>query len=383
MTLRPIQRSVSIDAIERNFQECVRLAGPERYVIPAIKADAYGHGCLDVAQVLEPYRPFAFWTGHVLEALKLRRAGIHTPIILFGGYLPESIPELWDYDLIPTIYDDAGIASAARAVVGSPMPVYVKVDCGLGRLGVAIDNARAFLRAVAEIPTLRLAGVYTHLPFKDTAGRDWALSRSQSFVNLIDELKSDDIEPDVTQLWGSSGLLAGLPDSTRAVCIGHALYGLSPLTQEVVSQGTFEVAFRSIVGQLIQVAEHAPEPGGAAISEYRTTNSARTGVVAFGYGDGVRRPAPGETITALVNGRRVPVLGVSLEHMVLDLSCEVSASVGDRVVLLGTAGQERITLSDWAQWLGCSVPEVVIALGRGAKFFRDQSQVMADEMTSE
>jgi len=363
---RPLQKEINFDALERNYRECVRLAGPNRQVIPAIKANAYGHGFLDVAKALQPQKPIAFWTGHIPEALALRRAGIRTPIIMFGGYLPAAIPELWEHGLTPTIYDEDGLACAARSSVKRPMPVFIKVDCGLGRLGIGIERARTFVRAVAGIPTLRIAGIYTHLPFKNLAGKDWALARAQGFLRLIDDARADGIEPEVTQLWGSSGLLSGLPDSSNAVCVGHALYGLSPLADSVPSDGSFETAFSRVVGQLIHVAEHASEDSNTTVSEYRTTNASRTGVVAFGYGDGMRRPVSGETITVLVNGRRVPVIGISLEHIVLDLSEGAPARVGDEVVFLGRAERQTITLDDWAQWLGCSVLEVIVGLGNKA-----------------
>jgi alanine racemase len=126
--LRPSIISIDLDAIAQNYGEVVRRAGPDRRVIASIKANAYGHGVLEVARLLQRHNVFACWTGHVPEAIALRRAGITSRIIIFGGYLPSTIPILLKYDLIPTIYDDVGLDAAVCAADGAPVPVYVKVS---------------------------------------------------------------------------------------------------------------------------------------------------------------------------------------------------------------------------------------------------------------
>jgi alanine racemase len=361
--LRPAVMGIDLDAIEQNYLEAVRRAGPARRVIASIKANAYGHGVLEVARLLEHHEVFACWTGHVPEAIALRRAGITSRIIMFGGYLPQAIPTLRQYDLIPTVYDDAGLAAAAQAARAAPVPIYVKVDAGLGRLGVALSSARDFLRRVAATSALRLEGVYTHLSFKDRRGEAWALDCSARFQALLVALREDGIEPPVTQLWGSSGLLAGLPDMTNAVCLGHVLYGLSPVMPEVATSNGFRPACRSLICKLIQVAQHPPGDPMGFLGVYRSAHAMTTGVVALGLGEGMRRPAPGATPQALVRGQRVKLVGTSLEHSVIDLSGVAHAQVGDDVVFLGRQGNHEITLQDWAEWLGCSPLDVVMSFG--------------------
>lgn len=362
-TLRPAAMEIDLDAIAQNYREVVRRAGPSRRVIASIKANAYGHGVLEVARLLERLDVFAFWTGHVPEAIALRRAGITGRIIMFGGYLPDAIPALLRHDLIPTIYDEAGFAASVRAANDVPVPVYVKVDAGLGRLGVALASARDFIRRVAATSALRLEGVYTHLSFKDRDGETWALECSARFRALLAELRQDGIEPPVTQLWGSSGLLAGLADPTNAVCIGHVLYGLSPVAPDVATLDGFRPACRSLSCKLIQVAPHAPGDPMTFLGVYRSAHALTTGVVALGLGDGMRRPASGATPHVLVAGERVKLVGTSLEHSVIDLSDVPGAQVGDEMVFLGRQGNNEITLQDWAEWLGCSPLEAVMSFG--------------------
>lgn len=352
---------VDAAAIERNYAETRRRAGARR-VLASIKANAYGHGVLDVARLLEGLGVFGLWTGHVREALALRQAGITAKIVLFGGYLPDAIPDLAAHDLIPTVYDAAGVAAAARAAGRRPLAVYVKVDAGLGRLGVPLSKARTLIRSLRDVPGLRVEGVYTHLPFRDRDGQKWAEQAAAGFERLLGELRADGITPEVTQVWGSSGLLAGLADSTNAVCVGHLLYGLSPLATPLSRADGFHPACTGIKAALIHVGQSEPEEVSLAVSGgYGRGRNGRTGVVALGAGDGMRGGRGAAQPDVLVRGMRAPVIGVSLEHAVLDLSGCETAQIGDEVVVVGEAGGDRITPNDWAAWLGSTPLDILMA----------------------
>jgi alanine racemase len=321
----------------------------------SVKADAYGHGVVEVSRALVDAGCDSLWTGHLGDALALRRAGLDAEIALFGGYAPDQVAALIGVGLVPTVVDLAG-AAAAASVGGS---VYVKVDAGLGRLGVPVGAARDVIRAMAAMPGLTIAGVYTHLPFGDRAGCEWAVARAAVFTELLDGLGRDGVRPAVTQMWGSSGLLADLPDATNAVCVGHALYGISPFSDPTLTDAVLSPVLSEVGARLIHVAEHPVEPGAGG---YLARGASRVGVIPFGVTDGLRRPIPGREPHALVRGRRVRVLGVSLEHTVLDLAAVPDAAVGDRVVLVGGDGDERIGTAEWAAAFGCSELDAVVSL---------------------
>jgi alanine racemase len=364
---RPLWAEIDLEAIEWNYLEACRRAAP-RAVIAAVKGDAYGHGCVEVARVLERHGA-VLWTGNVPEALAIRAAGIASKIVLFGGPAIEAIPELLAARLTPSVFDLAGARIAAAAgTAAAPSPVYVKIDAGLGRLGIPIADAREAIGAMAGLPGLEIEGVYTHLPFADAAGRDWALEKSKGFAALIEALAGDGIRPPVTQLWGSSGLLAEMPDPCNTVCIGHALYGLTPLSPSLEVDDTFRPAIRSIKARLIHVAHHAAGQDLAIGGQYSVRNAAKTGVVPLGVSDGMRRLVPGTSPYALVRGRRAPIIGTSLEHTVIDLDAIDMPQVGEDVVLLGGADGERVTLGDWSTWLGCS--ELDVAMGFSGRIQR-------------
>jgi alanine racemase len=326
-----------------------------RRVVASVKADGYGHGVIGVSRALADAGCDSLWTGHIGDALAIRAAGIDAEVVLFGGYTPDQIPELVGAGLVPTVVDFAGAAAAAR----SGASVYVKVDAGLGRLGVPVRSARAVIGEMAAMAGITIAGIYTHLPFADQAGRDWAVGKGAVFTELLDGLARDGVRPAFTQMWGSSGLLADLPDATSAVCVGHALYGISPFTDLTLTDAVLPPVLTEIGSRLIHVADHPDDVGAGG---YLARGVTRVGVIPFGVTDGLRRVSSRCEPSVLVRGHRVPLLGTSLEHAVLDLAAVPDATVGDQVLLVGSHGGQRITLAEWAASVESSDVDAVLAL---------------------
>jgi alanine racemase len=361
---RPVWLEIELEAVERNIVEIKRRAGPDRHLIASVKGNAYGFGVVEISRAVLRRGAYALWTGNIDEALRLRSAGIDEKIIMFGGYLPEHIAELVVHDLIPTVYDERGLdaVSGAGAARGRPVGVFFKVDAGLGRLGVPVADALEFIAAASHRPHLVIEGVYTHLPFSSTAERDWALARYADFERLITGLRQVGITPPITQAWGSSGVLAGLPDCCNAVCVGHLLYGLNPLKPEVAGSDGLQPALKGLKASLIHVGQHVGGSDLAISGAYKIRNARSTGVIAFGIGDGMRRVLPGREMEALVRGKRVPVIGTSLEHTVLGLDAVDLPQVGEEAVLVGSQGNEEICLDDFAEAIGCSPLEAIMSI---------------------
>lgn len=350
---RPNWVGIDLGVLRSNFEALVRRSG-DRRVVASVKADGYGHGVVGVCAALVDAGCGSLWTGHIGDAFAIRAAGIDAEIVLFGGYTPDQIPALVGAGFVPTVVDLEGAAAAASAGA----TVYVKVDAGLGRLGVPVGVAGEVIREMAAMPGLTIGGIYTHLPFADQAGRRWAVSKGGVFSELLDGLARDGVRPAVTQMWGSSGVLAGLPDSTNTVCVGHALYGLSPFNDPTLTDLVVPPVLTEIGSRLIHVAEHPQEPD---MGGYLSPGVARVGVIPLGVTDGMRRVVSPGTQQALVRGQRVPILGNSLEHTVLDLTTVSDAAVGDIVRLVGRDGDQQITLTEWASSIGCSELDAVLA----------------------
>ncbi len=361
-----------LDRLLANLAAIRRRCAPGQACIAALKGNAYGHGAAPVARALDGEGLAAFMTGSFDEACRLRAEGLRTPVVMFAGALPEGMADLVGAGLVPTIVDRAGAEAAAQAAAGKPAPVYVKVDAGLGRLGVPLEEAEGFLAGLADMPGLEVQGLYTHLPFGDARGRDWARERFDAFDALLARLEARGLAPPVTQAGASASVAAGLPDRSNAVCVGHLLYGLSPFADASVADvSAFKPVLAEVGSRLVQVSDHPQGSDIAIAGSYGIRRGRRTGVAPVGAAQGLARPAPGSRPEALIRGRRAPILAVSLEHLTLDLSEVEDAAVGDAVLLLGGDGGAAIGLGELAAWSGRRELDTVLALsGRLAAHYR-------------
>ena len=363
-----------LDRLRANLAGIRRRIGPDRACIAALKGNAYGHGALPVARALDGEGLAAFMTGSFDEACRLRAERLRTPVVMFAGALPAGMGDLVGAGLVPTLVDRAGAEAAARAAPpGERVPVYVKVNAGLGRLGVPLDAAEGFLDELAAMQRLEVRGLYTHLPFGDARTRDWAEGRLAAFDALLARLAARGRTPPLTQARASACVAAGLSDRANAVCVGHLLYGLSPFVDDSIADlSAYRPVLAEIGSQLIQVSVH-PQGSDIAIGgSYGLRHGRRTGVAPIGVAQGLVRPVPGSRPQALVRGRRAPILAVSLEHLVLDLTDIGDAAVGDAVRLLGGDCDAAIGLDELAAWFGMTALDTAMALsGRLTAHYRD------------
>ncbi len=365
--LHPAWAEVDIGALAGNLAEIRRRVGPDVDVMASVKADAYGHGAVSVARALGGLGVTTLMTGCFEEAVAMRRAGIDARIVIFGSNLPVAATELARHDLIPTVYN-IETAQVLSATAPRPTPVFIKVDCGLGRLGIPLDEAADFVGRVSPLPNVIVEGVYTHVPFSDAEGRDWAAGRLAAFDNLVDRLADTGPAIAVTQARASAHVLAGLNDRCNAVCVGFALYGLSPVTRDVSDLAGFTPVLRAIRARLIHVGHHSAGADIAVGGQYGLKNAQVTGVIPLGMTDGMRGTAAGNVAMVLMRGRRVPVMGVSLEHTTLDLGGIDTPCIGEEVTVLGADGSDRITIDEMAAWLGRTNIEVVMTFSRRLPF---------------
>ena len=306
--VRPNVAEFDLAAIRHNMRALRAISGPDVKYIAALKANAYGHGAAAVARTLaDDGDTFALATGSFEDARAIRNAGVDLPIMMFGGALPEGFPLFLEHDLMPTVYDldGARAASDAAAAAGKAATVYIKVDAGLGRLGVPLPDALEYIRAVQRLPSLRVEGVYTHLSFYDEVEREWARGRMREFDRLLEGLEAAGIEIPVTQGLASSCMIAGLTSRGNAVCPGHLLYGVPSTTQSVADASAFRPMLRSIRSRIIHAGP--PKAGMRGLPERDTPS--RIGVIPLGLADGYRPAAAGRTPCALVDGARVPIRG--------------------------------------------------------------------------
>ena len=352
---RPSWMELDLAALLHNYETLRAQVGPGVKIIAALKADAYGHGAAAVAKALSRTDVHALATGSFADAMAIRAAGVSLPILMFGGALPEGMARLIEHGLMPTVYDIDG-AEAVSAAARAPTAVYVKVDAGLGRLGVPLPDAFDYVSRIRRLPNIVLEGVYTHLSYHDLAGKAWARERLAAFDALLDALAAAGIAVPVTQALASSGLLGGLASKANAVCPGHLLYGISSVAPDVAPLAPFRQVLAAVKSRLIHAG-----PLKSGMRDARLNAPRRVGVLPFGLADGYRPLLPGQPAAALIGGRRAPIRGVSLEHLTLDLSDHEEARVGDEAVLVGRQGGAEIALAEVAAWSGTRPHHVMMA----------------------
>ena len=352
---RPLWADVDLDAITHNLALVRERAGRPVRILAAIKANAYGHGVETVALHLQSASVDGLATANLDDALMARRAGVSIPILIYGSALPGGLELLLAHDLTPSIWTQDALDAVSRLAAerGRTIAVHVKVDAGFGRIGVRLDAAAAFARAVIAAPGVQLEGMYTHLPFDGAAGAAWSSRRLSEFTSLLRQVESQNgIVIEFTQAAASSILSEALPDSLTTIAPGHLLFGLSPLAGRSAEELGFRKALSALRTRLIHVGERrrGDDPAGAAICAVfrpRRILPAPPICTVNGY-----RAVAASGAFMLCQGRRCPVLGVSAEYTVIDLSAAPAAAVGDTVTIIGEDADDAITVESVAQQMG-------------------------------
>ena len=353
---------IDLGALASNVRLMQQIAGSDKQLIASIKANAYGHGVVPIAQALQDLKVDALATGSLKEAQLLRQHGIVLPILLFAFADSELTMRAVTEGFIPTL-THLQMAEAISGVVKNPTSVYLKIDAGLGRLGEPLDSARQWVEKIFQLPNLRIEGIYTHVPFADSKQRGWAAQRLQAFDQFVAELKNAGYQFSVTQAMASCCLLARLQDHCNAVCVGHALYGLSPFS----SPGSVDVSqlrpvMKNLKSRIIHTSYHAEGSDIAVGGLYGLKRPRTIGVLPTGMAHGLCKPVEGQVMAVLIRGRKAKVLSVSLEHTTVDLDGMEGVSPGDPVTLLGYDGDEEITLSSIATAWGIQPLEALMRL---------------------
>ena len=355
---------VCLGQLRANVRRIAALVHPRR-VIAVVKGDAYGHGAVAVARAMVDEGVCALATGSLQEAVAIRDAGVELPIVLLGNLAPGQEALAVGHRLTPSVSSKPATEAVEQASGTLPTPVYVKVDMGFGRFGMAPGAAREFIQWVAGRSGLRLEGVYTHLPFQDAQGQVWAQSRLREFASLLTELAESGLVVPVSQAISSPGVEAGLPDCCNTVACGSLLFGLRSLGQERAVRLQCEPVSTAIRCRIASVVSGLADRENAELAPYLRHGVMATGTVPVGLAQGLAPVHKHPEACMLHRGQRVPVLRVCLEHTILDLSGLPLPEVGEEVILLGSDGDDTLYLRDLARWSGASPMATLVSLGSG------------------
>ncbi|MEB2286872.1 MAG: alanine racemase [Anaerolineae bacterium] len=362
---------VDLDAIAHNVRALKAFIGPAVELFAVVKANAYGHGLVPVAQTVLRHGVSRLAIGRLSEGLQLRQAGIAAPVLALCYLMPDELRIAVEHDLVPTVgeMESALVVSALGVARQKPVPVHVKIDTGMGRYGVMPDQAVSFFNQIATLPGLAVEGVFTHFATADERDKTFAREQFQIFQDVLAELSVAGHSIPLLHAANSAAAL-DLPEThLGAVRSGLALYGLYP--SESVSHA---LPLKPALTLKSHVASVRQLPAGAGISygrSYITPRPMTVALVPIGYGDGYHRLLSNRG-AVLVNGQRAPIVGrVCMDQVVVDVSGCGPVALNDEVVLIGQQGDARITVEEIAGWAETISYEITSALlARLPRFFR-------------
>jgi alanine racemase len=341
---------VDLNALRHNIATLREHVGPNVGILAVVKANAYGHGVAELARELR-YLVEMFGVASVAEALQLRRVAPGTGIVVLGPALPEEREVLMRNAFLPVV-SSLEEAQAYSKLAGclqhaNPFALHLKVDTGMGRIGVWHEEALETARAIAALPGIQLSGVATHLPAAD---EDSEATRAQLALweKLVGTLRNAGLAIPVVHALNSAGTIlfnrlhASGGDLIRP---GLILYGSSPVPE-------FQTRLRPVMAWKSRITLLRNVPVGRRVSyggTYVTPAPMRIATVCVGYADGYARHLSNSGAEVLIGGRRCSVLGrVTMDQILVDVSAVSQAAVGDEVVLMGSQGNEEITAAELA-----------------------------------
>ena len=353
---------INMDAILHNYRAVCKKTGVP--VMAVIKADAYGHGAVQIAHLLEKECPY-FGVSSVSEALELRQAGISQPILILG-HTPASVFHLLvGKGIRPTIftYEDAVALNRIAAEKEILAPCHLAVDTGMSRIGFQVTPEDAEIcAAIAALSHISVEGIFSHFATADC--RDLRRSRIQAelFDQFCDMLRQKGVTPPIRHLNNSAGIM-NFDRHYDMVRSGIVTYGLYP-SDEVSPQLLPLIPAMSWYSRISHIKTL---PAGREISyggTYVTTCPTRVATIPVGYADGYRRALSGK-FYVLLHGKKAPILGrVCMDQMMVDVTNIPEAAVGDTVTLIGTDGAETITMEQIAEAAGSFNYEFACGISR-------------------
>jgi alanine racemase len=363
---RPIWAEIDCDNLAHNLTLLRNLANPAVKIIAVVKADAYGHGAVQAAKVLDGAGADMFAVASLEEAMQIREAGIDSDILILGYTQPEWAATVVEGGFIQTVYH-LGLAKALQKEadrLGKTVRVHVKIDTGMSRIGLMPEKAVYFVKEIAGIKELVLDGIYTHFSCADDPANDFSKEQLERFEEFLAQLDKHGIARPRIHI-GNSATIIRYPEAHfDMVRPGILLYGLYP-SPEMAKQ--FPHDFRPVMSIKTSIVEIKTVPAGARISyggTFVTQRPTRIATMPAGYADGFSRNLSNRG-HVLVQGQRAPIVGnVCMDFLMADVTDVPDVSVNDEVVLVGKLGAERITFDEIAAHMGTINYEAVSLIGK-------------------
>ncbi|NIK80522.1 alanine racemase [Paenibacillus castaneae] len=384
---RPTRVELSLDALRHNLQAFRRVIPQDCKLMASVKANAYGHGAVEIAREAERFGVDYLGVAFLDEALQLRKAGIQTPILVLGFVAADALTIARDNNITISLFRDDVIEAAAKLSMESgarKLKVHIKIDSGMGRLGVIGQEAAiAFIEKALNVPQLEVEGMFTHYARADEADKSYTKLQYDRFNAVAAYVEQQGLNIPIIHAANSAAGIDTPEWAGGMLRLGVSMYGLYP-SEEVNKQ---RIELKPVMTLKTEVVMVKTTPEGWGISygtRYVTQGEERIGTLPIGYADGFSRMLTGKA-NGLVRGVKVPIRGtICMDQCMIALDAAVSSSdsrpveTGEEVVLIGRQGESVITVEEVAEQLGTNNYEVTCLLSaRVPRVYVSGDQIVA------
>lgn len=384
-----VKAVISLDAVEQNFREMRKNIAEDTKMIAVVKADAYGHGAVPIAHLIENHDYiWGFAAATAEEAVHLRQAGITKPILILGIVFDEYFPELVQYDIRPAVceYDEAKKISDEAVLQNKTVHIHIALDTGMTRIGYAdIPESVEEIKKIAELPKLEIEGMFTHFARADEYDRSPAMVQLERYQDFSKRVEEAGVDIPLHHCSNSAGIIRVPEANLSIVRAGITIYGIYPSSE--VERDIVKLA--PVMELKSHITYVKDVPAGAAISyggTYVADKKRRVATIPVGYADGYPRQLSNKG-WVLIHGKKAPILGrVCMDQFMADVTEIDNVKKGDEVTLLGRDGDEFISIEEMGDLCGrfsyefaCDisprVPRVYIKDGKEAEVWYQGQKV--------
>ena len=357
---------INLDALQHNIKQIKNILHPQSKIMGVVKADAYGHGAIEVSKVLIEQGVERLAVAILEEGIQLREAGIQVPILILGYTPPCQAKIAVQYHLTPTVftYEIAQAFSKAGEEYNQVVPIHLKMDTGMGRIGFLVkEQSLEEIERIKNLPYLQIEGIYTHFSTADEEDQSFTCQQMNQFYSFIHRLEKRGINVPIKHASNSAGIIEFEEGHFNLVRPGIILYGLYPsasINQEKLKLYPV-MSLKTHISHIKEVEKGVPISYGRT---YITEKKTLVATLPVGYADGYsRRLSPGGKV--LIRGIKVPIIGrICMDQCMVDITNIPQAQIGDEVVLMGTQGRQSILAEEIADVLGTIHYEVVCMVGK-------------------
>jgi alanine racemase len=361
--LRPTWVEIDLSALEFNFRQIKKLVGIKTKVLCVVKADAYGHGMIEVSKKLAKCGADYLGVASIDEAIKLRKSGIKLPILILELIPVEHARYIVDYNLTQALCTEKLAKSLNNYAKrkGKTARVHIKIDTGMGRLGVWHEDAIGFIKKINQLKNIKIEGIYTHFPVADT-DRFFTNHQVRYFENLIKKLKKNNIDIPLRHAANSTGVIDYRCSYLNLVRPGLMLYGIYPK-----ESFRSKLRLRPVLSFKTRILFIKKIPEGRSVSYGRTYFAKKPTIIAtlpVGYSDGYLRCLSNKA-EVLIRGLRRKIAGrICMDQSMIDLDNLRNVKTGEEVVLVGKQDKERITLEELSVLANTISYELACSIGK-------------------